>query len=74
LKIVGLRRSTLQHPVHLFVKTRLDLRMDGKQVPGPSEGIGGGLVSGCKDGQRFIPQFLIAQRCAPVRRRSAINP
>ena len=35
--------------------------MGGKQVPGPGEGIGGGLVSGRKDGQRFIPQFLIAQ-------------
>ena len=35
--------------------------MGGQQVPGPSEGIGGGLVSGSKDGQRFIPQVLIAQ-------------
>ena len=56
-QVVQSRRTPGQRIVQLGMKAGLDVGVDGKEMPGPGEGHGGGFVAGHEQGDHFIPQL-----------------
>ena len=53
--------SVPKHFVKFRMPASLPLWMGGQQVPGPSQGQGGGFVAGCEQGHGLIPHLPVGQ-------------